>query len=66
MQEELDGLPLPEMPFGNNSLVIQHKKLGWEYRFDTLEALRLVRLGELKPGDGGVKVGYAKEWLESR
>ena len=66
MQEELDGLPLPEMPFGNNSLIIRHEGLGWEYKFDALEALRLVRLGNLEPGDGGVKVGYAKEWLKSR
>lgn len=66
MQEVLNGLPLPEMPFGNNSLVIRHETLGWEYKFDTLEALRLVRLGDLRLGDGGVQVGYAKEWLKSR
>jgi type 2A phosphatase activator TIP41 len=66
MQEELGGLPLPEMPFGNNSLVIRHENLGWEYKFDTLEALRLVRLGDFEFGDGGVQVGYAKEWLKSR
>lgn len=66
IQEALNGLPLPEMPFGNNSLVIRNEDLGWEYSFTTLEALRLIRLGDLEPGDGGVQVGYAKEWLQSR
>lgn len=66
MQDELDGLPLPEMPFGNNSLVIRNEDFGWEYSFTTLEALRLIRLGELLPGDGGVQVGHAKAWLQSR
>lgn len=66
MQDELNGLPFPEMPFGNNSLVIRNENLGWEYTFATLDALRSVRLGEFQPGDGGVQVGYAKEWLQSR
>ncbi|KAF8318260.1 type 2A phosphatase activator TIP41 [Clavulina sp. PMI_390] len=66
IQDALDGLPLPEMPFGNNSLVITNQALNWKYEFTTLEALRGVKLGELQPGDGGVQVGYAKEWLQSR
>lgn len=66
MQDDLNGLPFPEMPFGNNSLTIRNDDLGWEYSFNALEALRMVRLGELQSGDGGVQVGYAKEWLQSR
>ena len=66
LQDDLNGLPLPEMIFGNNSLVIKNEEKDWEYRFDTAEALRMVKLGELGEGDGAVKVGYAKEWLQSR
>lgn len=60
------GFPLPEMTFGNNSLVLKHSASGWEYRFDTHEALKCVKNGELGEGDGGVKVGYADAWLKSR
>lgn len=38
----------------------------WIYEFDTLHALLGVKKGQLEPGDGGVKVGYAEEWLKSR
>lgn len=54
------------MPFGNNSIVVKHEASGWEYSFDALGALGGVKLGELGDGDGGVKVGYAKEWMQSR
>jgi len=66
MQDALNGLPMPEMLFGNNALVISHKRVEFEYSFDTLEALRLVKLGKLESGDGAVQVGYAQEWLQSR
>ncbi|KAG8880264.1 hypothetical protein FRB97_000976 [Tulasnella sp. 331] len=66
MHETLKGLPLPEMPFGNNSVVLRHEASGWEYTFTALEALKGVKLGELGDGDGGVKVGHAKAWLQSR
>lgn len=65
-QNALGGLPLPEMTFGNNTLVLKEENSGWEYAFDAVGALRGVRLGEFEDGDGGVKVGYAKEWLKSR
>lgn len=65
LQAEL-GLPLPEMIFGNNSLVIHHQSSKWQYSFDALNALKAVRNGELQEGDGGVKVGYADAWLKSR
>jgi hypothetical protein len=60
------GIPLPEMTFGNNSFELTHNPSGWKYRFDAENALKYVKRGELQPGDGGVKVGYADAWLKSR
>lgn len=60
------GIPLPEMTFGNNKLVLKHNPSGWEYYFDTESALESVKAGELGLGDGAVKVGYADAWLKSR
>ncbi|KZP20123.1 type 2A phosphatase activator TIP41 [Athelia psychrophila] len=60
------GFPLPEMPFGNNYLSLEHRSSGWKYAFSTSEALQCVKNGELTAGDGGVKVGYADAWLKSR
>lgn len=36
------GIPLPEMPFDKNKLVIKHESSGWTYQFDALKALRSV------------------------
>ena len=66
LQSAIGGIPLPEMTFGNNSLELEHRDTGWKYAFDTEEALKCVRNGELQEGDGGVKVGYADAWLRSR
>ncbi|KAG6850636.1 hypothetical protein H0H93_010828 [Arthromyces matolae] len=60
------GIPLPEMTFGNNFLTLEHRPSRWKYTFTADAALGAVRNGELQEGDGGVKVGYAKEWLQSR
>ena len=60
------GIPLPEMTFGNNVLTLEHKPSGWKYAFTTPGALGEIKNGELGDGDGGVKVGYADKWLESR
>ncbi|KAA1473410.1 type 2A phosphatase activator TIP41 [Dentipellis sp. KUC8613] len=60
------GIPLPEMTFGGNSLELTHVSSGWRYVFDTEGALQGVKKGELGPGDGGVKVGYADAWMKSR
>jgi hypothetical protein len=35
------GIPLPEMPFDKNKLVISHEN-GWSYHFDAFRALRSV------------------------
>lgn len=60
------GFPLPEMTFGKNLLTLEHRLSGWKYTFTTGAALKTVKNGELEEGDGGVKVGYADKWLESR
>ncbi|GJE84572.1 type 2A phosphatase activator TIP41 [Phanerochaete sordida] len=66
LQASLQGMPLPEMTFGNNTLELEHKRSGWRYAFGTGEALRGVKNAELTDGDGGVKVGYSEAWLKSR
>jgi hypothetical protein len=60
------GFPLPEMTFGSNYLSLEHQPSGWKMMFDTHNALKCVKKGELGEGDGGVKVGYADAWLKSR
>ncbi|KAF8165638.1 type 2A phosphatase activator TIP41 [Crassisporium funariophilum] len=60
------GIPLPEMTFGNNFLTLEHRPSGAKYSFTTPAALKGVKRGELGEGDGGVKVGYAEKWLQSR
>lgn len=36
------GIPLPEMPFDKNRLILRHEASGWSYLFDAAEALRSV------------------------
>jgi hypothetical protein len=60
------SLPTPEMTFSNNMLEIEHRALGWKYRWDAANALKGVVNGPLQGGDGGVRVGYAEAWLKSR
>ena len=60
------GIPLPEMTFGSNYLTLEHRPSGIKYSFTTPEALRGVKKGELVDGDGGVKVGHAEKWMQSR
>ncbi|KAK2466009.1 hypothetical protein APHAL10511_001650 [Amanita phalloides] len=64
--QALLGLPLPEMTFGSNYLTLHHHPTSWKYTFDIKGALGSVKKGELGPGDGGVKVGHADKWLQSR
>ncbi|TCD69234.1 hypothetical protein EIP91_008337 [Steccherinum ochraceum] len=66
LQASLGGMALPEMTFGNNSLELVHKASGWKYSFETEDALKGVKNGQLEDGDGGVKVDYADAWLSSR
>src|SRR6266545_8068744 len=65
LQSDL-GIPLPEMTFGNNYLTLLHRPSGKAYAFTPAEALKQVKNGELGEGDGGVKVGYADMWMQSR
>lgn len=65
LQKKL-GFPLPEMTFGSNGLTLIHTPSQTKYIFNTPAALERVKNGELEPGDGAVKVGYADEWLKSR
>jgi len=60
------GIPLPEMTFGNNYLTLEHRPSGIKYSFTTPKALKGVKKGELVEGDGGVKVGHAEKWMQSR
>ena len=66
LQAYLSGMPLPEMTFGNNLLELEHIPSQWKYVFDTADALKAVKFGQLEEGDGGVKVGYSEAWLKSR
>jgi hypothetical protein len=36
------GIPLPEMPFDKNRLVLKHEASGWIYQFDAMQALRSI------------------------
>ena len=60
------GIPLPEMTFGNNYLMLEHRTSRWKYVFRAVDALAKVKNGEMGEGDGGVKVEYADAWLKSR
>lgn len=54
------------MLFGRNFLSLVHHSSGKAYAFATAEALKQVKNGTLGEGDGGVKVGYADKWMQSR
>lgn len=54
------NLPLPEICFGNNSLIIKHADV--ELRFDALEALAQVDASGVEEGTGNLKVAHAKLW----
>jgi len=60
------GIPLPEMTYGHNRIRLKHKPSCWEYQFDTLQALKFVKNGEMGEGDGAVTVKQSEAWLKSR
>ncbi|KAH8830276.1 type 2A phosphatase activator TIP41 [Flagelloscypha sp. PMI_526] len=60
------GIPLPEMTFGDNVLVLHHEPSQFKYCFTTERSIAGVKNGELEDADGPVKVGYADAWLKSR
>lgn len=61
-------LPLPEMIFGKNKVLIQNKPLGFSIEFNAKDALRLVLSKEDKIDieQDLIKVSYSSEWFESR
>lgn len=54
------------MTFGQNYLSLLHRPSQKAWAFTTEQALKCVKNGEMGDGDGGVKVGYADKWLQSR
>jgi TIP41-like family len=57
-------VPLPEIPFGNNELRLEHAPSQFTIRFDTLEALHQVDGTGQEAGT--VQVAYADDWKKSR
>lgn len=51
------GIPLPEMPFDKNSLVIVHEQSGWQYVFDGMRALQSVEGVDEAVHRPGVEMG---------
>ncbi|KAJ3735202.1 type 2A phosphatase activator TIP41 [Lentinula guzmanii] len=61
-----DQVGTEEQDHASESEAEEENESQWIYEFDTLHALLGVKKGQLGPGDGGVQVGYAEEWLKSR
>ncbi|KAK9728375.1 Tap42 interacting protein [Basidiobolus ranarum] len=57
------GIPLPEMMFGNNHLLLEHSQ-GFSYTFKALDALK--RVGNSAESAGLISVAYAQHWTEKR
>ncbi|KAJ8103227.1 TIP41-like family-domain-containing protein [Lipomyces tetrasporus] len=58
-------IPLPEMIFGNNHVIIRHDASGWEIGFNAVDALdRVDKHGN--PDGGLVKVSYSEAWLKDK
>ncbi|KAL2200879.1 TIP41-like family-domain-containing protein [Corynascus similis CBS 632.67] len=57
------GIPVPEMIFGDNLVLVAHPGTGWSISFAAEPALDTVD----KTGEGGMlRVAYAREWSRSR
>jgi type 2A phosphatase activator TIP41 len=61
MNEKL-GIPVPEMIFGDNVVVIEHVPSGWAIDFNAFDALDKVS----KTANGMLQVAYSKEWQKDR
>ncbi|KAL1741001.1 TIP41-like family-domain-containing protein [Schizophyllum fasciatum] len=66
MQASLDLPAIPEMTFGGNFLLLEHRPSGWRYTFTCEDALRGVKKDEDANGKGMIKVNYADAWMKSR
>lgn len=58
-------IPLPEMIFGNNGVILEHALSQWKITFDPLDSLDLVDKHGT-PDGGLVKVSYSESWLKER
>lgn len=56
------GITPPEMIFGDNYVMIEHKPSGWGINFNAFDALDKVD----KTGQSMLQVAYSKEWQKSR
>ncbi|EPE07060.1 type 2a phosphatase activator tip41 [Ophiostoma piceae UAMH 11346] len=56
------GIPIPEMIFGDNQVVLRHVPSGWSITFDAADALDKVD----KTGESRLQVAYARDWASSR
>ncbi|TRM67914.1 TIP41-like family-domain-containing protein [Schizophyllum amplum] len=66
MQSSLDLPAIPEMTFGGNFLLLEHRPSGWKYAFTCADALKGVKKDEDANGKGMIKVNYADAWMKSR
>ncbi|KAK9368357.1 TIP41-like family-domain-containing protein [Lipomyces kononenkoae] len=58
-------IPVPEMIFGNNHVIIRHDSCGFEVGFNAVDALdRVAKHGN--PDGGLVKVSYSDSWLKDK
>lgn len=56
------GIAPPEMIFGDNCILIEHVKSGWNIEFNAFGGLDQVD----KTGGSMLKVSYSKEWQQTR
>ncbi|KAK9237559.1 TIP41-like family-domain-containing protein [Lipomyces kononenkoae] len=62
---EVIKIPVPEMIFGNNHVIIRHDSSGFEVGFNAVDALdRVAKHGN--PDGGLVKVSYSDAWLKDK
>ncbi|SCW00137.1 LAFE_0B10264g1_1 [Lachancea fermentati] len=59
--EQLSGLTLPEMIFGNSYVQIKNEKHDLCIQFNALDALKAVKME-----DSGIRVSYAHKWIKSK
>ncbi|KAK9452116.1 type 2A phosphatase [Limtongia smithiae] len=58
-------IPIPEMIFGKNYVVMQHAPSGWTLGFNSVDALdRVAKHGN--PDGGLVKVAYSETWMKDK
>ncbi|KAK9459044.1 type 2A phosphatase activator TIP41 [Lipomyces oligophaga] len=58
-------IPMPEMIFGHNYVVVSHDLSGWSLGFNTVDALDLVTKHG-NPQGGLVRVSYSDAWMKDK